>query len=187
MKALALVVVLLALHVALGLAVHQHPGPLGVDRAAFDALEPLHGGPGVDVVAVLTDLGAFPVALAVTAAGALYAARHRRPAQAIRLVLGLILLLIVVNVTKELWDRPRPTHMLTAARGLSFPSGHAAYATTWLAAAMVTGRRGLIAGAALVLVAVGASRLYLHVHYLSDVVGGAALGGAVLTAVLVRR
>lgn len=185
--AVAVAVALLGLHVALGLLVDHQAGPLGPDRAAFDVLDPLHTATGIDVVAVLTDLGSFPVALAVAVAGALYAGRQRRLGQAIGLVIGVLLLLIAVNVTKELWGRPRPTRMLTGARGLSFPSGHAAYATTWLAAAMVTGRRGLIAATAVLIAAVMTSRLYLHVHYLTDVVGGAALGGAVFAAVRMRR
>lgn len=187
MKALVLAAALAALHVALGLLVLGHSGPLGVDRAAYDVLDPLHGASGVDVVAVLTDLGSFGVALAVALAGALYAGRRGQPARAIALVAGLVALLIAVNLTKAAWARPRPAGMLTGAGGLSFPSGHSAYATTWLAAAMVTGRRGLIAAATVVIVAVMASRLYLHVHYLTDVVGGAALGGALFAASAFRR
>jgi membrane-associated phospholipid phosphatase len=65
----------------------------------------------------------------------------------------------------------------------SFPSGHAAYATAWIAAAVVFTRRlGLVSGAALVTgaivlaAAVGLTRIYLRVHYWSDVAGGWGLG-----------
>lgn len=187
MRALVLALAALAVHVALGLVVRGHPGPLGVDTAAFDLVEPLRGTTGVDVVAVLTDLGGYPVALAVAAAGAFLAHRAGRAGQAAGLLVGIVVLLVALNVAKELWDRPRPPARLADVRGLSYPSGHSAYATTWLAAALVTGRRGLIAASAVLLLAVMTSRLYLGVHYLSDVVGGAALGATVYAAALTRR
>jgi hypothetical protein len=73
---------------------------------------------------------------------------------------------------------------LAPSSGFSFPSGHtAAAAATWAAVALVLGRgrplrvkAWLAAGAALVTVAVAASRVLLGVHWLTDVIGGAALG-----------
>jgi undecaprenyl-diphosphatase len=56
----------------------------------------------------------------------------------------------------------------------------------WVAAAVATGRRAFIAVAAVVAVTIGVSRLYLHVHYLTDVLGGFALGTAVFAPVLAR-
>ena len=99
------------------------------------------------------------------------------PAAALGLVGGLVLLLVLVNVGKEIGDRQRPETRFYDPRGLSYPSGHSAYVVAWLAVASLTGRRALIVAAVLVCIAVGASRLYLHVHYLTDVVGGIALGG----------
>jgi undecaprenyl-diphosphatase len=79
---------------------------------------------------------------------------------------------------------------LVAAQGSSFPSGHAAYSTVWVAVAVVVARAlpGLGSRAALVgigtavCVAVGLSRIYLGVHYWSDVIAGWALGAAALGA-----
>ena len=71
--------------------------------------------------------------------------------------------------------------------GSAFPSGHAAYSTfyVWLAVTIVVRlRAGMARGAAviaagIVLTAlVGLSRVYLGVHYLSDVSAGWALGAA---------
>ena len=71
---------------------------------------------------------------------------------------------------------------MTGAEGYAFPSGHAAYAVMYVLLAICFERvRDLLARAALVIVAIafgGAialSRVYLHVHYLSDVIGGTAL------------
>jgi undecaprenyl-diphosphatase len=87
---------------------------------------------------------------------------------------------------KGLVGRPRPPASLAVvhARGASFPSGHAlGSAAVVLVAAWLLGRRarrpvqaGLLGAAVLFLAAVGVSRLYLGVHYLSDVLAGWLLG-----------
>ncbi len=88
---------------------------------------------------------------------------------------------------KALVGRVRPTLTTEAATlGPSFPSGHSATAAAFYAAAALVlgrtlGRRArhlLIAGAVAVTAAVAASRVLLDLHWLSDVVGGVALGWA---------
>jgi undecaprenyl-diphosphatase len=118
---------------------------------------------------------------------AITAVRDRRSTVAVS---GFLLLVVVgqnliANSVKALVDRARPTgHVLAGFAGPSFPSGHttAAFATfTAIALILGRGRRGLqqaillgvAAGAATM---VGASRVFLGVHWLSDVVAGAALG-----------
>jgi membrane-associated phospholipid phosphatase len=87
--------------------------------------------------------------------------------------------------------RPRPTGALAGASGSSFPSGHAAHSVLypWLALVLtVRVRPGMAGGSALLAVGiaiaalVGLSRVYLRVHYLSDVTGGWALGVAAFAA-----
>ncbi|GLZ77562.1 hypothetical protein Afil01_23690 [Actinorhabdospora filicis] len=96
---------------------------------------------------------------------------------------------VLVNVIKLVIGRQRPAiaeHLVTAT-GYSFPSGHSASSVVgfgliaWLLC-MVTVNRTLWAtawtAAALGAVAVGASRVYLGVHYPSDVLAGWLLGVA---------
>jgi len=95
---------------------------------------------------------------------------------------------------KGLIRRPRPPY---AAAFLdhyswSFPSGHAMGSLigygmlAYLLVVLWTHRRTMqvpiVVGAALLVVAIGLSRLYLGVHYFSDVVGGYAAGGLWLSA-----
>ena len=80
---------------------------------------------------------------------------------------------------------------LYEAAGTAYPSGHAAQAVAWIACAVVLVRGGhrlatrfaAVAAAVALAVAVAVTRVYLRVHYLSDVVGGLALGTGIFAAV----
>jgi len=95
---------------------------------------------------------------------------------------------IGIHEIKDAVDRPRPAGAAgVAVSGSSFPSGHATHSViyVWLAVTIVLRLRpGISRGAAVVTagivltVLVGLSRVYLNVHYLSDVSGGWALGAA---------
>ncbi|MDR2487683.1 MAG: phosphatase PAP2 family protein [Clostridiales Family XIII bacterium] len=95
---------------------------------------------------------------------------------------------------KELIARPRPDagQWLVNVTGYSFPSGHSNAALVFYLFLMLLLRRYLLlnknTGASafvcivfpLLVVAIGASRLYLGVHYASDVIGGWSLGMCLL-------
>ena len=165
-------------------------GPMPADQELLDLAGDLRADAAVDVVKVVTDLGSFPTtATLVLGAGALLLAR-RHFAEVVALVVGAVLVYAAVQLAKAGIDRPRPSGGLTATSNASFPSGHAAYSTLWVGTATAVAwcipglaRRALLIGAAVaVAVAVGLSRVYLGVHYWSDVVGGWGLGAAILGA-----
>ena len=100
------------------------------------------------------------------------------------------------DIVKPAVGRSRPPAALQVGgpdEGWAFPSGHATQSISFYAMLAVVlticyapRRRLLLAiGAALVTLVVGASRLYLGVHWLTDVLGGYALGLAWLAVVMV--
>jgi len=95
---------------------------------------------------------------------------------------------ILTDTVKALIDRARPpaTEWIGTASGASFPSGHASdsVAVYGIVAALIAAstpywprKVGLWAGALIVWIVVGITRLYLGLHWLTDVLGGYALGG----------
>jgi membrane-associated phospholipid phosphatase len=111
---------------------------------------------------------------------------HGQRAAALLLGLGPIVASLCSWLLKFAFDRARPD-VFPAVIGLpadaSFPSGHTVQATAFalslLLALHASGREvtAMMAGAALGYIAlIGLSRLYLQVHYPSDVVAGMAVG-----------
>lgn len=96
---------------------------------------------------------------------------------------------ILTLVTKNIIERVRPqeAHPLIVVSGFSYPSGHSlSTSALYLTIAIIAGRFVEHSGArvaifmavAAVLVLVGASRVYLGVHYATDVMSGISLGAA---------
>lgn len=122
----------------------------------------------------------------------------RRGAAAYVAVCGLLGVLCVEALKRSL-DRPRPEYAVLVESGGSFPSGHAAAGIyVWVvfgiaAWAVLPGRWRLVALPLWVFGALmGPSRVALGVHYWTDVLGGWALGAAVVLLVsaavlLIRR
>lgn len=139
-----------------------------------------------DVARVLTWTGSafLLVPLALIACVALLRAGLHREALAVALSLGGARL--IFNWVKLLVSRPRPpVEHLQAVTGSSFPSGHATQASAFwfslvfaIAAAGASPKLTRVAGglALAVVLVVAASRVYLGVHYPSDVVAGMLLG-----------
>jgi undecaprenyl-diphosphatase len=147
-----------------------------------------HHTPALSAAAVeLTYLGTGVVVLAIVIVAALllWNTEHKHSA---RLLLAAVAGNIVLNnVLKLLFDRPRPDIFVwqTTALSSSFPSGHAMSATVcygtvaYLAARLQKRRwsRALTLGAAIVLILlICGTRLYLGVHYPSDVIAGMLVG-----------
>lgn len=147
----------------------------------------------------LEGLGNGFVLWAVVLYAACAAAWARRPIRTIALLVGYTLVYPVIFLGWWMWDRERPRIVLeglTDPGGVfrAFPSGHmvqAAFAygflfLLWYRASASRGERLFIAAAYLLLMAVvGFGRLRIGAHWPSDILAGALIGWACLTAVVV--
>jgi membrane protein DedA with SNARE-associated domain/membrane-associated phospholipid phosphatase len=159
--------------------------PLG-DKQTLEMVQRIDAAPLVDVAKVVTNLGAFPVAVALVVGAWIVLLMRREFVASLVLGVGLALTYAGVHIAKAALDRPRPPDPLVATDLSAYPSGHAAYAVTWIAVAVtlsrvlpnLASRAVLVTVAVVIAVVVGLSRLYLRVHWLSDVTGGWGLGAA---------
>lgn len=105
---------------------------------------------------------------------------------------------VLTEALKWLFHRPRPNeNPLIPADGFSFPSGHALMAVVFYGAIAYLLfinlspsplRRLATAGLTLLILLIGVSRVYLGVHYPSDVLAGFAAGGAwLITCAIVTQ
>jgi len=173
------------------LAFSVGPGePLLVtDRRGVEWSNDLYAGWLVDVAKAVTVFGALPVVIAGAALACAALALWRAWAGIGVLVVGLAATVVAVHVAKATVDRPRPDDSLVETHGSAYPSGHAAYAVAWIAIAVLlsrvvprlAGRAFLVVAATVLAVLVGLSRVYLHAHWWSDVVGGWGLGATILS------
>jgi undecaprenyl-diphosphatase len=166
-------------------------GALRVDRAAADVAEAMQAELLVDVARVVTEIGSFPVTAAAALITAVWALRRRRFEDAGVLLAGVPLSYALVHLAKNYYGRPRPLDPLVDTQLAAYPSGHTLYAVTLVACATILVRAGThwavrwaaVTVAAALVAVVGATRIYLNVHHLTDVIGGAA-GGVALWALL---
>lgn len=130
----------------------------------------------------ITQLGSFLTLVLLGAVAALRLARRGRVRAAVLLVISALGAEVFDGLLKALFRRPRPEAFFGLSPGsYSFPSGHSVESCCFygvLAAIVATTSRsrrhriGIWVLAALVTLAVGTSRIYLGVHYPTDVLGG---------------
>ncbi len=147
----------------------------------------------------VTALGGATLLAAVCFAAILAFLFHRRRVQALLMIAAMMVAWAAARGMKIVYGRPRPdlvpheTYVFTG----SFPSAHATHsAAVFLTLAMLISSldppratKALVCSlAVLVFVAVGVSRVYLGVHWPSDVLAGWCLGAAcALAAQMVLR
>jgi len=141
----------------------------------------------MDVIAVILDdfvvIWIFLPAIGVLM---LFMLMTRRFADAVMVVSGLFVISVGYGL-KVVVDRPRPDYQIfePIQSSLSFPSGHSLLAVilggllvylveSWVTS--VTIRRAIQGALVLMVIAMGASRVYMGVHWPSDVIGSYVFG-----------
>jgi undecaprenyl-diphosphatase len=172
------------------LAAFANGALLRLDLPVQRAVEGHRVGWVTSAMKIVTWLGASPVGWALVGVVALWAFLNGRPRVAIILVIAFGLSVAVKFQFKALIDRPRPSLApLVHASGAAFPSGHAltAFVVFGLLPLVLlpTGRARIVSwlGSALIVLAVGFSRIYLGEHWLTDVIGSYLLGALFVLSV----
>ena len=135
----------------------------------------------------VTSLGSIPVLVIITFAVSGYLFLARRHSAAWLMLFAVFGGIALNDSLKLVFARPRPDVVIPAARVFTtgFPSGHAALsAITYLtmAALLVRSPSSFKIGfyfmtlAAFLTILIGISRIYLGVHYPTDVLGGWCIG-----------
>lgn len=161
----------------------------GFDNSIIDFVQAQESAELTSIMKFFTWIGAgLPSVFltAVLAMGLYFRWRNRRD---ILFFIGVIAGSALLNVVlKLIFHRARPTlHRIVEAGGYSYPSGHSMAAFTlygilcyllWRYAPNVLIHTILIICGIFMIVAIGSSRIYLGVHYPSDVVGAYLASGA---------
>lgn len=162
----------------------EDAGPTTADETVRDLARDVRLDQLVDVAKVVTELGSTPVVLSLVVIGVVLLSWRRRPAELFVLLVGFAAVWGAVQLTKAGIDRPRPPQPVVDVDSPAYPSGHSAYSTAYVTLAVIASRvlPGTASRAALVIASIllaaviGVSRIYLGVHWFSDVAGGWGLG-----------
>lgn len=134
----------------------------------------------------VTVLGSWQIIFMLTATASIWFYLRGRQKLWIPLWISVFGTFISVYVLKSLVDRPRPEYSLYIEHSSSFPSAHAALAIAFFGflyfiysrkyAAAFNRKVNLFFLTSLAVIFIGLSRLYLRVHFLSDVLAGYLVG-----------
>jgi undecaprenyl-diphosphatase len=158
-------------------------------RNPHDPSDPIGSRSFQEAMRDVTALGGVTVMILVTVVGVLAFLVHRKRWHAGVLAVTVLLADISSELLKHLYGRPRPDLVPHGSYvySASFPSGHSTLsAATFLTLAMLISslepnratKIMVFFLAVMLLLAVGASRVYLGVHWPSDVLAGWCLGAA---------
>jgi undecaprenyl-diphosphatase len=165
---------------------------VGFDTAVIGFVQGLEAPWLTSIMKVFTWIGSGYVVAPIALIGfiVLYFVLHYRQ-QAFLLIVVIAGSVLLNSVLKNYFKRERPEiHRILDANGFSFPSGHsmmafALYAIiayiAWRNVKTSVSRILLLLFAAFMIIMIGMSRIYLGVHYPSDVVGGFAASALWLT------
>ncbi len=156
-------------------------------RGSADLSDPIGPDWVEELMRDVTGLGGIGILTILTVVVAIFLWIEGRRRTILYLLAAVVGGTVLSAFAKELFDRPRPDLVLheTIVSSASFPSGHsmmAAVVYLTLAVILVRGERRravrwfLLGVAAVVVVAIGVSRVYLGVHWPSDVLAGWSAG-----------
>lgn len=150
------------------------------------ALQELHNPVLDKIMLFITSLGEDGLLWIAIGVICLFFKKHRK--MGLQLLLSMLCTYILGNlILKNIFARPRPcdidatvTLLLSRPHGYSFPSGHSINSMV-AAVALFLNNKKIGIPAVIVATLIGISRMYLFVHFPTDVLGGFAI--AILVAI----
>jgi undecaprenyl-diphosphatase len=183
---LAIFLACILVFLIIGAEVASATGPLEFDENAFALAKSMQSAGFTQFIEFITFFASrhfMTAAALMLIAYFLFVRRHKWYSLKVPVVaLGSISLNLVL---KYFFDRQRPDLPLVEASGLSFPSGHSMIAAsfysliiylTWKHVKSKPLRNFLVALLVIFILLIGFSRIYLRVHFATDVVAGFAAG-----------
>lgn len=168
--------------------------PLGADTWWHGAVQVTPGSALFAVAVFFAQVGGELGAAVLAAIAAALFLAMRRPRDAAALTTAAGIGIVLAQAAKWLGQRDRPWDPLYGSHGFAFPSGHAMGAAALAVSAVLVARgseritarltRWVAVAAIAWIVVMMWSRTALHVHWLTDALGGALLGAS--AAVLAR-
>lgn len=164
---------------------------LSMDTWAKKGLEHLASPFSDRFFTVVTNLGSPTALILFTFLVSLLLIYSRKRLEGIILAATMLTGWGLMDEIKTLVGRSRPAgEHLTYASGYSFPSGHSMLSLVFygfvayvlLTTGVVKNKMTAILVPAILVLLIGISRIYLNVHYVSDVLGGFIIGGILLVA-----
>ena len=163
--------------------------PLAIDIWSKNELTHLSGSFFDHFFGFVTNLGSPTELVLFTALVSFYLIYSGRKREGGFLAAAMLIGWGLMGEIKTLIARPRPAgEHLTYATGYSFPSGHSMLSLVFygfvvyllLTSGVIQRKTVLVFTAALLVLLIGISRIYLNVHYASDVLGGFIIGAILL-------
>ncbi len=155
---------------------------MGIEISILDLIQKLRTPLGDRIMCMITKLGNGGAIWIVLALVLLLIPKTRRSGAVLAAALAVDVVLCNL-LLKPLVARVRPCDVNTAVQLLvarpqdfSFPSGHTAASFASAVALYLAGEKKLWKPVLVLAVLIAFSRLYLYVHYPTDVLGGAVLG-----------
>jgi undecaprenyl-diphosphatase len=144
-----------------------------------------------NIMITITDLGNPMSVVMLCLVVLMFMWLHKKTEHMVQFIVAVIATSLLVLLTKDIVQLPRPTGGLITETGYSFISGHATMATVFFGLIVYSYKGHFKKGVArnafiflnvLFILVVGLSRVYLGVHYMTDVLAG-FFAGSIITAI----
>jgi len=158
---------------------------IALDHATAELVRVFRFSQLVPMTVWITSLGAAKVVIFFVLVTCLVLWLNKKPWLIAGLLLSTIGSTLFTSVSKLIFQRPRPMEAIMSESSYSFPSGHATIAVAYYgfmgyllirSARQRSAQVRLLMMTLVIILLIGGSRLYLGVHYLSDVWAGFLVG-----------